>query len=112
MTRDLHTKGCTPCEGDTLPFTLTQAREYIKEIEDWKLASNGKQISKTFTFKGFMPGVDVVNKIADLAEEEGHHPDLHLSYGELKIELTTHAIGGLSENDFILAAKIDRLEVK
>jgi 4a-hydroxytetrahydrobiopterin dehydratase len=66
-------------------------------------------LTKTFRYKGFMPGVELVDKIAQLAEEEGHHPDLHLSYGSLRVELWTHAAGGLTENDFVLAAKIDQI---
>ncbi len=84
----------------------------LAELEGWAIeeAQDGHlMLTKTFRFKGFMPGVELVNAIAAIAEEEGHHPDLHLSYGFLEVDLTTNAAGGLTENDFVLAAKIDRI---
>ena len=92
-----------------LPLSLPKADEYLKEVKGWKLSSDGRSITKTLRFKDFKSVISFVNKVADLAEEEGHHPDLHVFYDELGIEISTHAIGGLSENDFILGAKIDRL---
>jgi 4a-hydroxytetrahydrobiopterin dehydratase len=78
---------------------------------DWAVAEAGGhlQLTKTYRFKGFMPGVELLNRIARIAEAEGHHPDLRLSYGSLRLELWTHAAGGLTENDFVLAAKIDQI---
>jgi 4a-hydroxytetrahydrobiopterin dehydratase len=81
-------------------------------VEGWRVedVEGRAQLTKTFQYKGFTPGVRLVDKIAEIAEQEGHHPDLHLSYGALKVDLTTHAAGGLTDNDFILAAKIDQIQ--
>lgn len=106
---DLTKKKCKPCEGGTPPLSQDEISEYTKHIqEDWKVEEN-KKISKDYSFVNFKHTMDFVNKVADLAEEEGHHPDMHVYYGKVTIELTTHAIKGLSENDFILASKIDNL---
>ena len=105
----LSERRCTRCTADTPTLSEAEAREQLKLLDGWTLAQRDGRpvITRTFRFKGFMPGVDLVNRIAALAESEGHHPDLQLTYGALKVELTTHVAGGLSENDFILAAKID-----
>jgi 4a-hydroxytetrahydrobiopterin dehydratase len=106
---DLTKKKCKPCEGGTPPLNQDEISEYRKHIqEDWKVDAN-KKISKEYSFVNFKHTMDFVNKVAGLAEEEGHHPDMHVYYGKVVIELTTHAINGLSENDFILASKIDNL---
>ena len=84
-------------------------KEYAKEVPEWKVAIDNKSISKEFKFKDFAEAMGFVNKVADLAEKEGHHPDIHISWNKARFLLSTHAIGGLSENDFILAAKIDAL---
>jgi 4a-hydroxytetrahydrobiopterin dehydratase len=103
---------CKPCEGGVEPVSLDQAREQMTQLPGWKLAADGKSIRKQWTAKHFMAGMNFFHRVADLAEAEGHHPDLHLTgYRQVAIELTTHAIGGLSENDFILAAKIDELPI-
>lgn len=102
-------KKCVPCEGNVPPLGENEIAEFGKEISgDWKVDDN-KKITRKFSFVNFKHTMDFVNKVAAIAEEEGHHPDMHVSYGEVVIELWTHAINGLSENDFILAAKIDRL---
>ncbi len=106
-TKKFEEKKCKPCEGGTLPLTEQETFENLKYINDWKL--DGKKIKKSFRFVNFRQTMDFVNKVAELAEEEGHHPDMYVSYGSCEIILWTHAIDGLSENDFILAAKIDRL---
>ena len=103
----LYQKRCKPCEGGTPPLTLEESRRLLVQIHDWQL-KDGK-IEKQFKFKNFVESMGFVNKIADLAESEGHHPDIHISWNRVTLSLTTHAIKGLSENDFILAAKIDRL---
>jgi len=92
-----------------MPLFRTKAEEYLKDISDWSLSEDAKKISKTFTFKNFKEALGFANKVGDIAEAEGHHPDMLVGWGKVHIELTTHAIGGLSENDFILAAKIDAL---
>ena len=104
---ELSNKKCKPCEGNILPFTEKQAKEYLKQISGWKIKDN--KIIKEVKFKNFRENMIFVNKVAEIAEQEQHHPDLQISYNKLKITLTTHAIKGLSENDFILAAKINIL---
>lgn len=90
------------------PLSKKKQDEYYSELNpDWELT--GKKIKREFTFKGFMNGVEFVNKVAKIAENENHHPDIYLYYKKVVIELSTHAVGGLSENDFIVAAKIDFL---
>ncbi len=105
----LSERHCAACTADTPTLSEPEAREQLHLLAGWTLAQRDGRpvITRTFKFKGFMPGVDLVNRIAALAEAEGHHPDLQLSYGSLTVELTTHVAGGLTENDFILAAKID-----
>ena len=103
-------KKCLPCEGGVEPCSLDQATSQLAELPEWKVSENGKWISRKLTFKNFVETVECLNQIGRLAEEEQHHPDLHVTgYRHLTVELTTHAIDGLSENDFILAAKIDQL---
>ena len=105
--KNLLKKKCIPCEGGAMPLRVEEAQEYLKELPDWILDSKGKKISKEFKFQDFVGAMDFVGKIADIAEKEGHHPDIHVFYNKVLLELSTHAIGGLSENDFIIAAKID-----
>jgi 4a-hydroxytetrahydrobiopterin dehydratase len=106
----LSERHCATCTADTPTLSEAEAREQLRLLDGWTLAQRDGRpvITRTFKFKGFMPGVDLVNRIAALAEAEGHHPDLHLAYGSLTVDLTTHIAGGLTENDFILAAKIDQ----
>jgi 4a-hydroxytetrahydrobiopterin dehydratase len=110
---NLADKKCEPCEGKTRAFTKEEALSYLQKIEDWQLTADAKGIWREYTTKNFMAAVDLINKIADVAEAENHHPDIHLTgYRKLRIDLSTHAIGGLSENDFIVAAKINGLPVE
>lgn len=105
-------KKCVPCEGGVAKYTLEEARTQLTTLKDWRLTDDGQRIGKDWVVENFKAGIDFFNRIADLAEAEGHHPDLHLAgYRNVRIELWTHAIGGLSENDFIVAAKIDQLPV-
>lgn len=100
---------CQPCEGGTEPLPPSAAQQLLKDVSGWELV-DGKLIRKTVTCKDFLDAVGLIQQIAPIAEAEDHHPDLHLTrYKRLTIELSTHAIGGLSENDFILAAKINQL---
>ena len=109
MTTPLARRTCKPCEGGTEPLPLSAAQQLLADLRGWELA-DGKLIRKTVKCKDFVDAVSLIQKIAPIAEAEDHHPDLHLTgYRKLTIELSTHAIGGLSENDFILAAKIDQL---
>lgn len=100
---------CKPCEGGVEPLPQAAAQALLQDVPGWELVE-GKAIRKTMKCKDFLDAVALIQKIAPIAEAEDHHPDLHLTgYRKLTIELSTHAIGGLSENDFILAAKIDQL---
>ena len=100
---------CVPCEGNVPPLTPEKAAEYVATLDDWSLIDGAHLLAKHFMFSNFKQTMVFINKVAELAEEEGHHPDFTISYGSVTIELMTHAIGGLSENDFILAAKIDKI---
>lgn len=111
-TDELREKKCQPCEGGVEPCTLSQAEAQLERLEDWRLTRDGQRIRRDWTVKNFMAGMEFFRRVAEVAESEGHHPDLHLEgYRRVWIEIWTHAIGGLSENDFILAAKIDRLPI-
>ena len=107
---DLLQKHCVPCEGIGKALTIQEAEEYLKKINFWQLDKSAKTISREYTMKNFMAAIQLMSLIAPVAEKENHHPDLHLTgYRKLRVELSTHALGGLSENDFILAAKINQL---
>ena len=110
---ELIKKKCLPCEGGVEPYSLDGAKQQLKQLSGWQLSDDGKRIVKKWTAKDFMAGIEFFNRIAEVAEEDNHHPDLHLGgYRQVRVELSTHAIGGLSENDFILAAKIDQLHIE
>lgn len=100
---------CVPCEGDVKPFTKKKADEYLKMIRDWELINEKPmKIQRKFAFKNFMEALNFVNKVGRLAESEDHHPDIFIhNYKKVDITLSTHSIGGLSENDFIMASKIN-----
>lgn len=105
-------KKCVPCEGGVAKYSLDEARAQLARLEGWQLTHEGRRIRKNWVVKNFMAGIDFFDRIAQVAESEAHHPDLHLEgYRNVSVELYTHAIGGLSENDFILAAKIDKLPI-
>ena len=102
-------KKCVPCRGGVPPLTTEETQKYLKELKiEWQVTDN-KKISREFKFKSFREAMDFVNKVAEVAEKEDHHPDMKISYRKVVMELTTHAIGGLSENDFIMARKIEEL---
>ncbi len=107
---NLSQKHCVPCEGGVAAFSRPHAEEMLEQLSGWSLSGDAESISKTFKFKNFIAAMGFANDITPIAEDEGHHPDLHISWGKVTVELTTHAIGGLSENDFIMAAKIDLIE--
>ncbi len=105
----LEQQHCVPCEGG-VPFLKTdEALKLAAEVNGWTLAPDAKSISREFTFKDFKEALAFINKVGALAESEGHHPDIHCWWNKVKLELTTHAIGGLSNNDFILASKINKM---
>jgi 4a-hydroxytetrahydrobiopterin dehydratase len=104
---------CRACEGGVGKFTPSQAEEQLVQLSGWRLSAAGTRIRKDWVVEDFTAGVEFFSLVAELAEAENHHPDLHLEgYRNVWIELSTHAVGGLSENDFILAAKIDRLSIR
>lgn len=108
---ELSEKHCVPCEQDGFPaLTLVQAKDMMEHIPQWKLADDGRQISRLFGFKDFADALAFANKVGTLADKEWHHPELRVSWGHVEVILTTHSISGLSENDFILASKIDLLK--
>jgi 4a-hydroxytetrahydrobiopterin dehydratase len=112
-TEQLTHKKCVPCEGGVPKYSAAEAEDQIQRLSGWAIVRSGERIRKEWTVKNFMAGINFFAAVARLAEEEQHHPDLHLeSYRKVAIELWTHAIGGLSENDFILAAKIDKLPIE
>jgi len=107
---ELTAKKCTPCEGGTPPFTPEQIADHLPAVPKWELTEGGKAIRRKYKFEDFVIALAFLQKVGVLAEEEDHHPDLHLTgYRHVAVEMTTHAIGGLSANDFIVAAKIDAL---
>jgi len=99
---------CKSCEGIGSAFGSEETARYLAMVEGWSVVE-GKVIEKTYPTKNFVAAMDLANRITEVAEQEDHHPDLHVSYRTLRVELTTHALGGLTENDFILAAKIDQV---
>jgi len=104
-------KHCVPCEVGTQPFDRETINGLLPMVPKWKL-ENTTKIVRSFRFKNFIESMRFINEVAQLAETEGHHPDIFVSYSYVKISLTTHNIGGLSENDFIVAAKIDEIFAK
>lgn len=106
----LEQKTCKPCEGGVPPLEPDAARELLKALHsDWSISDDGKWISRRFEFNGFNRTLGFVNAVAWIANTEGHHPDFEVSYSACVVKWSTHAIDGLSENDFICAAKVDRL---
>jgi 4a-hydroxytetrahydrobiopterin dehydratase len=101
---------CTVCKPGTPTLSPDETSDLLKEIPGWSVqeADGHLELTRTLKFKGFLPGVDLVNRFAAVAEAEGHHPELRLGYGSLVVRLWTHAAGGLTHNDFVLAARLDR----
>jgi len=109
MPEELAQRRCTPCRGGVEPLSEAAARRYLKTLPDWQLTADGRRIERRFGFKTFAQALAFVNEVGRVAEAEGHHPDIQLGWGYATISLQTHKIGGLHENDFIIAAKIDAL---
>lgn len=106
---DLTSKKCVPCEIGTPPLTPKEYEPLLKQLKlDWEVIED-KKIKHEFKFKSYKEGLEFVSKVGALAEEEGHHPNIHIYYTRVVIDLSTHNIKGLSENDFILAAKIEQI---
>ncbi len=106
---DLAQKKCVACESIQSPFVREEAQVLLKQIKGWTLSGDSRWLSKELKFKDFAEAMKFANAVADIANEQGHHPDLQVSWGKVVVELTTHNIKGLSENDFIMAAKIDTI---
>ncbi len=102
-------KTCVPCEGGVEPFNKKEADKYMAEISGWSLDNKVRQISKEYKFKDHTKAMNFIKNVSAIAETEGHHPDMHIFYNKVLLELSTHSINGLSENDFIIAAKIDAM---
>lgn len=106
---NLENKHCVPCEGGVAPLTKDKVTALLAELNDWQVNAENTQIMRRFTFKGFYKTMSFVNAIAWMANQENHHPDMEVGYNYCVVKYTTHAIHGLSENDFICAAKVDAL---
>ena len=108
---DLAQKKCVACEGDISPFDYSEIHKYLKNVNGWEVKENNKKnyfLEKKFKFKNFLSSQKFANLVSDIAEKEGHHPDINFGWGYANIKIYTHAISGLSENDFIIAAKMDK----
>ena len=109
---DLANKKCIPCEGGIPPFDTTEIHKYLKKVDGWNVKNDEDKsfyLSKEFKFKDFIESQSFVNKVGNISEKEGHHPDILFGWGYCKIKIFTHSIKGLAESDFILAAKIDKI---
>ena len=103
-------KKCIPCQGGIPPLSEVAAKKFLEQVDGWELVENVKKIQKKFEFKNFVESMEFINKVAEIAEQEQHHPNIKINYNKVSIELYTHAINGLSENDFILPAKINNIQ--
>ena len=111
---DLHNKKCVPCQGGVPSFDISEIHKYLKKIDEWDVKKNEDEsyfIEKNFKFKNFSESQNFINKVGNIAEAEGHHPDIVFGWGYAKIQIFTHKIKGLVESDFILAAKIDKINL-
>lgn len=108
MGTELAKKSCVPCRGGVPPLPETEARRLLGQLEGWTLNAAG-HLEKSYSFSGFRPALDLVVKVGELAEEQGHHPDIYLAWGKARFEVWTHKINGLTESDFIFCAKVDEL---
>ena len=110
---DLDQKKCTPCKGDVPSFDISEIHKYLKKVDGWYVEKNRKIyfLEKEFKFKNFLESQNFVNKVGNIAEIEGHHPDITFGWGYAKVKIFTHKIKGLVESDFILAAKVDKIKL-
>ncbi len=106
----LENRKCVPCEGGLAPLSSDAAEKLLADVPDWEFTDGGKAIHRRFTFKNFKQALAFVNQVGEVAEAEGHHPDIGFGWGYADCKLWTHAIGGLHENDFIMASKINALQ--
>ena len=109
---DLADKKCIPCEGNIPSFDMSEIHKYLKKVDGWEVKADNSKIYyliKKFNFKNFLESQNFVNKVGEIAEKEGHHPDIYYGWGYAEIKIFTHAIKGLHESDFVLAAKVDKI---
>ena len=109
---DLHQKNCIPCRGGVSPFEISEIHKYLKKVDGWDVKKNKDNnyfLEKNFEFKNFLESQKFINSVGEIAEKEGHHPDIWFGWGYAKIKIFTHAIKGLHESDFVLAAKVDKI---
>jgi 4a-hydroxytetrahydrobiopterin dehydratase len=109
---ELYKKNCTACDGSVPPFDTSEIHKYLKKVDGWSVESNKENnffLIKKFKFKNFIKSQNFINKVGEVSESEGHHPDICFGWGYAEIKIFTHAIKGLTESDFILASKIDKL---
>ena len=106
---ELTQKRCIPCEGGTLPLERSDSEKLLLQLPGWELSDDGKKISKQYVYANFAEALAFADKVGVIAEQENHHPDLLISWGKANVTLSTHSIGGLSENDFIVASKIEEI---
>lgn len=109
MVKELSLKTCVPCRGGIPPLEISEARQFLAETPGWQLQEGAGYIKRRFEFSDFAESQSFVNKVGQLAEVEGHHPDIEFGWGYAEVKIFTHKINGLHENDFILAAKINEL---
>ena len=112
---ELYKKNCTSCDGTSLPFDTSEIHKYLKKVDGWAVESSKEKnffLIKEFKFNNFIESQNFTSRVGEIAESEGHHPDIYFGWGYAKIKIFTHAIKGLAESDFILASKIDRLMIK
>jgi 4a-hydroxytetrahydrobiopterin dehydratase len=109
MSNTLAAKSCTPCRGGIPPLTIEEAEHYLAQAPDWDLLDDGRKIQRTYRFKNFREALGFVQRAGELAEAEGHHPDIAFGWGYATVSLQTKKIKGLHENDFIMATKLDGL---
>ena len=108
----LYQKKCVACDGNTIPFDTSEIHKYLKKVDGWDVKSSEQKnfyLEKNFKFQNFIKSQEFVNRVGLIAEQEGHHPDIYFGWGYAKVKIFTHAIKGLAESDFILAAKVDQL---
>ena len=109
---ELHNKKCVACDGNTIPFDTSEIHKYLKKVDGWDVKTNHNKnyyLEKSFKFKNFIESQNFINRVGDISEQEKHHPDIKFGWGYAIIKIFTHAIKGLAESDFILAAKIDKI---
>ena len=108
----LAAKSCTPCRGGIPPLTTEEAQGYLAQALDWDLLDDGRKIQRTYRFKNFREALAFANRVGELAEKVNHHPDMHIGWGRVKVTVFTHKIDGLTETDFVFAAKTDELSLR